>query len=439
VLSVKRDPAGIDLVGVTHVGQPPNRKASAVTILASNRGAFTIRSEFTLPEGTHLSPVSNLLFHPAHEVAYVGSSNGIIFSISTSTGESEGHQIIGGEFRALELSRSGDAVIVVRSTARTDQIAVFGLKPVDIQAPATRERVVSPQISSVTVDEAQQGLVIDGENFRDGLVVELLSGGTIVSQYNPVAVAERRLLVLLPRDKFEGLDRLSVRLTQISRISSQIVAIERPRRQPPTAPIVAVAPSQPVPGPSAPPKLMPDEPKQLAAAPEPTPPETRSDESKQLAAAAPVPTLRETRTEAVKPPDQPRMLTAQTPVLAVALKPKAAGSKPAVVRSVNAQVVKGALQVSVKMDGQPSIKDFTLSEPNRIVVDLLGVSGNPPNRTMQVGLGPIERVRVGQPSPGVVRIVIDTKVVVPYAVALERGILVIQANTSPNTARINQH
>ena len=371
VLSVKREASGIDLLGVTHLGQPPNRKASGVSILSSNKGQLTLKSEFSLPEGIHLSPVSNLLFHPSNPVAYVGTSNGIVFSVSTETGESVGHQIVGGEFRALELSKSGDAVIVVRSTVKTDQIAVFGLKPTAFpqEYASTRDRVVAPQISSVKVDESQQGLVIEGDNFKEGLVVELLRDGKTVSQYSPVTVADKRLLVLLPREKFENLGELGVRLTQISRISSPIVAVDLPRpvAPPASAPVLAVAMKPPVASP---------------------------------ATAEPLP------------------------------------SKPSVVRSVTTQLVKGSLHVSVKMDGKPTFRDFTLTEPTRIVVDVIGVTGSATSKTMQVGVGAIERVRVGKPSPGVIRIVIDTKEVVPYAVALESGSLVIQATSNPRTASI---
>lgn len=96
-----------------------------------------------------------------------------------------------------------------------------------------------------------------------------------------------------------------------------------------------------------------------------------------------------------------------------------------VVRSVSARVVDGALRVSVETDGAVEFKDFTLTGPSRIVIDLAGVHTNLGSMTIPVVGGLVDRVRVGEPSPGAVRIVIDLRAMTRYRVTREGASLIV--------------
>ncbi len=73
-------------------------------------------------------------------------------------------------------------------------------------------------------------------------------------------------------------------------------------------------------------------------------------------------------------------------------------------------VASNGSSVGIQANGSPRYKYFTMSHPNRIVVDLYGVNkGSVPN--MVKGAGEIERVRVGilQAKPAITRVVLDMK------------------------------
>jgi hypothetical protein len=79
----------------------------------------------------------------------------------------------------------------------------------------------------------------------------------------------------------------------------------------------------------------------------------------------------------------------------------------------------------VDADGAAQYKDFVLPNPWRIVVDITGVRSTFGNKTTAVGAGMVERFRVGQPSPNVVRLVLDTKSKAAYRVVREGESLII--------------
>jgi len=92
---------------------------------------------------------------------------------------------------------------------------------------------------------------------------------------------------------------------------------------------------------------------------------------------------------------------------------------------VRAEATDGGLRVFVEADGTLQFKEFMLPDPWRIVVDITGVRSAFGNKTTVVGAGLVERFRVGQPSPNVVRLVLDTKSKVSYRVVREGEALVI--------------
>ena len=108
-----------------------------------------------------------------------------------------------------------------------------------------------------------------------------------------------------------------------------------------------------------------------------------------------------------------------------------------VVRSVNARLVDGALHVYVDTDGAPAFKDFTLTNPSRIVVDISGVRSAIGSKTIAGVARFADRVRIGEPGPNVVRIVLDVKTAMRYRVAREGTALVIIISESPIAAGPN--
>lgn len=96
-----------------------------------------------------------------------------------------------------------------------------------------------------------------------------------------------------------------------------------------------------------------------------------------------------------------------------------------VVRSVGVKMVEGALRVTVATDGAVQFKDFTLTGPSRIVIDLTGVRSELGSKTIPVTGSLVDRVRVGEPGPGAVRIVIDLRTNLRYQVMRDGSSLVV--------------
>ncbi|HXF46998.1 MAG TPA: type IV pilus secretin PilQ, partial [Burkholderiaceae bacterium] len=104
------------------------------------------------------------------------------------------------------------------------------------------------------------------------------------------------------------------------------------------------------------------------------------------------------------------------------------------VRAVRAEAVDGGALIYVDADGAAQYKDFLLADPYRIVVDITGVRSAFGNRNFAVGGDLVDRVRVGQPSAGVVRIVVDVKSKVSYRVARQGGVLVIAVGNADSAS-----
>ena len=100
-------------------------------------------------------------------------------------------------------------------------------------------------------------------------------------------------------------------------------------------------------------------------------------------------------------------------------------------------MVDGALHVYVDTDGAASFKDFLLSNPYRIVVDISGARSAIGSKTIAGVAGFAERVRIGEPEPNVARIVLDVKAAMRYRVAHDGARLVIIIAESPIAA--NSH
>ncbi|MFL6276118.1 MAG: type IV pilus secretin PilQ [Blastocatellia bacterium] len=124
-----------------------------------------------------------------------------------------------------------------------------------------------------------------------------------------------------------------------------------------------------------------------------------------------------------------------------AVEPERAAARPATMRTatmiqnVRAEQLDGALRVVVDANGAAQFKDFMLPNPWRIVVDISGVRSGVGNKTVALDSAAVERLRVGQPSANVVRIVLDAKAKVNYRVERDGDSLVIVVGDDRSTRR----
>jgi type IV pilus secretin PilQ/predicted competence protein len=151
-----------------------------------------------------------------------------------------------------------------------------------------------------------------------------------------------------------------------------------PAAPPAAAPVAseAAAPATPAPAPPAAP----------AAAPEPAP------------VAAPAPAPATPRTATAKPPSGPRA----TRIVAV-----------------SRDEVDGHVAVTIRADGRLKYQDFTLPNPDRVVIDFADVAANSAFRSLDMDTDPVKRVRLAQfsaESPKVARLVLDLTSPSPYRI-----------------------
>ena len=112
-------------------------------------------------------------------------------------------------------------------------------------------------------------------------------------------------------------------------------------------------------------------------------------------------------------------------------RPERVAAKPAatraatLVQNVHTEMVGSALRIIVETNGAAQFKDFVLTNPWRIVVDITGVRSSVGNKTEAVSNSAVERLRIGQPGPNVVRLVLDARAKVNYRVERDGESLVI--------------
>ncbi|HJQ25948.1 MAG TPA: AMIN domain-containing protein [Blastocatellia bacterium] len=105
--------------------------------------------------------------------------------------------------------------------------------------------------------------------------------------------------------------------------------------------------------------------------------------------------------------------------------PDAALARATVVRAVNAQVVDGGVRITITTDGAAQYQDFTLANPARIVIDITGVRWAGGSAMTKPAAGLVERLRVGEPQAGTVRIVLDMKTAAGYRVSRSGSVITI--------------
>ena len=102
--------------------------------------------------------------------------------------------------------------------------------------------------------------------------------------------------------------------------------------------------------------------------------------------------------------------------------------------SVDPVQVAGGVQVQIRGDGVFDYRTFTLQNPNRLVLDLIGVRNVLGTRHLQVGIDPVEQVRVAQfkadPEP-VSRVVLDLFDHAPYHVSAAGASLQVSVGQAP--------
>jgi type IV pilus assembly protein PilQ len=122
-------------------------------------------------------------------------------------------------------------------------------------------------------------------------------------------------------------------------------------------------------------------------------------------------------------------------------RPISGAAKPATwLNSVRTETKPGAVNVLLETDGVAQFKDFTLEGPTRIVVDLMGIRTGLVGRSFPVASPLVERVRVGQPDPKTVRVVIDSKGKFPHRVVREGNSLavIVGSDSKPANAAFEE-
>jgi type IV pilus secretin PilQ/predicted competence protein len=169
------------------------------------------------------------------------------------------------------------------------------------------------------------------------------------------------------------------------------------------APPPAVAPSTPSPAASA--SLPPAAPRaQGSEEASPAAPEGASAVAEAVPAAAP-----DVPAPAAPPPAKPHTATAEPP----------SGPRATRIVAVSRDEVDGHVAVTVRADGRLKYQDFTLPNPDRVVVDFADVSANPDFRSLDMDADPVKRVRLAQfstESPRVARLVLDLSSPSPYRI-----------------------
>jgi hypothetical protein len=235
-------------------------------------------------------------------------------------------------------------------------------------APAPR-KAEGPQIARASVEELKGRtphtvIRITGAKFSKRAVVETIKSDLVIEINRPTVRRDGSLIVPISARKIQALGQFAVRVRNSREVASNAATVD------------------------------------LTSSPAAMPERTVAS-----------------RPAAIPPAAIPSFLKAAT---------TAPLTRPATfVRGVRPQADAGAVRVLVEADGAIQYEDFTLDNPPRIVVDVVGVRNGFGNGALRVGAAMVERVRVGQPRPGVVRVVLDTKGPTAYHITRKSSSLVI--------------
>jgi hypothetical protein len=93
---------------------------------------------------------------------------------------------------------------------------------------------------------------------------------------------------------------------------------------------------------------------------------------------------------------------------ALEARPRRALGQASLLRSVRAEAAEGGLRVIIETDGAADFRDFALTDPHRVVIDV-AVARSLANKTIQVGRASVDRIRIGQKDSDTVRVVLDAR------------------------------
>lgn len=167
-ISIAATPDKVEIIAVTRSRQPS--KPGGVSIVATEGGRLTARSEFTPPEGVDFSLANNVAFTDDTSVAFVGSSSGMLFAFNTNSGELESYQAVGSEIRRVALSEKTHTVAAVRSASTGDEVTIVNF---DVVGP-DESNPAAPLIDTMQPDIVEQGrvgnlkLLVSGKNLSEG-------------------------------------------------------------------------------------------------------------------------------------------------------------------------------------------------------------------------------------------------------------------------------
>lgn len=377
-VTVARTSEGVEIVGVTrmvHAAEP-----SGVTILASDKGRLTTKASFSAPAGLQLSRVNNVVFSSDASLAFVGSATGILIAFDTLTGKFLTHKVIGGELRRLTFSQNSRTVLAVRSTLIKDDIAVIDIERLSKDKSSTEEFPrIHPEIKRISNQGTYVHLLIEGTNFRSGSIVEFVKADRVVLQQSPVQVREKELTVILPAKKLKELGDFEVRVVTGTHTATELARLE-------TDAVLSTSNSQ-----------------LIQKYSKPVTPSSSASNQRHSRAKTPLPSASIQRHSGTE----------------------ASFTSPSVVHSVRPKVSASVTRVFIDTRGEASVNTFTLPNPLRIVIDVEGAQNTFGVRTLQLTSPHIQRIRTGDPKPGVVRIVLDVKAKVGYDVTRDGESIVV--------------
>lgn len=390
-VTVARSSEGIEIVGVTRLVQAA--EPNGVTILASDKGRLTIKASFNAPAGLQLSRVNNVVFSPDASLAFVGSASGILIAFDTLTGKFLGHKVIGGELRRLIFSQNSRTVLAVRSTLIKDDIAVVDIDRLSKDKSGIEQFPrIHPEIKRISNQGTYVHLLIEGTNFRSGSIVEFVKADKVVLQQSPVQVREKELTVVVPAKKLKELGDFEVRVVTGTHTATELARLESD---------AALSNGN----------------QAIQRHSKTATPSSSASIQRPSRTGTPVASASVERHSGTGPP---------FPSASVG---RHSGTGPSftsasVVYSVRPEVGGSITRVFIDTKGEASVNTFTLPNPMRIVIDV-GAQNTFGAKTLRVTSPHIQRIRTGDPKPGVVRIVLDVKAKVIYDVTSDGGSIII--------------
>lgn len=392
-VTVARTSEGIEIVGVTRLGHAA--EPNGVTILTSDKGRLTIKANFGAPAGLQLSRINNVVFSSDASQAFVGSASGILIAFETLTGKFLSHKVIGGELRRLIFSQSSRTVVAVRSTLIKDDIAVVDVDRFSKDKSGIEQFPrIHPEIKRISNQGTYVHLLIEGANFRSGSIVEFVKADRVVLQQSPVQVREKELTVIVPATKLKELGDFEVRVVTGSHTATELARLE-------TDAVQSSSNNQPI-----------------------------QRYSKTATPSSSVPIQRHSKTGTpIASTSIQRPSRTGTPIPAASIQGHSESdpslTSASVVYSVHPEGGGSVSRVFIDTRGEASVNTFTLANPMRIVIDVVGAQNTFGSRTLPVTSPHIQRIRTGAPKPGVVRVVLDVKAKVSYELTRDGGSIIV--------------